>query len=151
MVSPTDSTHALANFAYASHFQSFDMGTANGPYHTPDFTFDDFLAPATVERYFNEGDPTPDLSADLSSLGPSSSPLSTRSDIGAFFDWSIAESTTKKQGRVLRAHGTENGWVPSGGQFGPCASLAVGIISSNLTAGPSNGQPTTGKFAGQSK
>lgn len=103
---------AIEGFEHTSHSDVFfDPGT-NDSQPTADFTFDDFLAPAAFESYLKEEDQIVELPPDVTRLGLLSSPLSTRSDIGAFFDWSVAASKTKKHGEVVRARGTENDGLP---------------------------------------
>jgi hypothetical protein len=130
---------AIEGFEHTSHFDvSFDPGT-NGSQPTADFNFDDFLAPAAIESYLKEEDQIVELPPDVTRLGPLSSPLSTLSDIGAFFDWSVAASKTKKQGEVVRARGTENDWVPFGNHLGLEAPRSAAITSPSLLR-PSHGQ-----------
>ncbi|KIM80661.1 hypothetical protein PILCRDRAFT_529082 [Piloderma croceum F 1598] len=117
---------------------SFDWGTTDELQSATDF-FDDLLAPAAIESYLNEAELS-NSPAEATALGPLSSPLSTRSDIGAFFDWSVAAS--KDEHQVSRTRRMENTWLSPGNHFGLAASRSVTMLSCSR---PST-SPSAGKF-----
>ena len=122
---------------------SFHWGATNEVATDANFPFDDFLAPAATSSHLKEEELLADDPADGLPHGPSSSPPSTRSDIGVFFDWSAAASNNKEQGGALQPHG--NGRAPafSGHQLG---LGAASIRSRSPTRSPHN-QPSTSKFS----
>ena len=146
MTTLIDMTPAIENFEEpaSSCGLSFDWGATNERQLVTDFTFDDLLAPVAIEGYQEELASSP---ANVMSLGPLSSPLSTRSDIGAFFDWSVAVSKDEHQGRFLR---TGDDWLSPGNHLGLGSSRSVTVLSHSLPSS-SQGQPSVGKFDGQSQ
>jgi hypothetical protein len=141
----SSSTTTLADMTPAIEEQaricglSFDWGTTDELQSATDL-FDDLLAPAAIlndEELSNSP-------AEAMALGPLSSPLSTRSDIGAFFDWSVAASKDEQREKVSRTRGMENTWLSPGDHFGLAASRSVTVLSCSR---PSI-SPSASKFNG---
>ena len=147
MTTLADMTHAIEGYEEQARTcgLSFDWGTTDEFQSATDF-FDDLLSPAAIESYLNEE--LPKSPAEAVSLGPLSSPLSARSDIGAFFDWSVAASKDEHQEKVSRTREMANAWLSPGNHFGLAASRSVTALScSRPSTSPFE---SADKFDGQS-
>jgi hypothetical protein len=90
---------------------SLDWGTTNDIQFAMNFSLGDVLTPPSIDSYGTEDEPLAELSAEVMSLG-SLSPLSTRLDDRAFYDWSARASRRKQQDGITQLGGQENNQPP---------------------------------------